>query len=200
MLSKLSERAGFVYLARALPARTAQAVLALKITGVAGTPVMRRVYPRGTLAAQVLGVVGAEGSGLAGIEYSRNKLLAGRSGRRRVVSDALGQPVSITETRQEVPGESVSLTLDANIQQRAEDVLGAVARAFDPKDATAIVMDPRSGAILALANWPQVDADDPGAYSPEARPKRWRTGRSASTTNRAPRSRWWRCPARSKLG
>jgi cell division protein FtsI (penicillin-binding protein 3) len=168
VLEKLSERSGFVYLARALPARAAQAVLALKIDGVTGTPVMRRVYPRGTLAAQVLGVVGTEGKGLAGLEYSRNALLTGRSGERRVVSDALGQPVSIAETRREVPGQSLTLTLDANIQQRAEDVLGAVARVFTPKDATAIVMDPRTGAILALANWPQVDANDPGVSPPEA--------------------------------
>jgi len=76
--------------------------------------------------------------------------------------------VSITETHQEVPGKSLSLTLDANIQQRAEDVLSAVARAFDPKDATAIVMDPRSGAILALANWPQLNANDPSAAPGEA--------------------------------
>jgi cell division protein FtsI (penicillin-binding protein 3) len=168
VLTKLSERRGFVYLARALPEKTAQAVLALKIAGVTGTPVMRRVYPRGTLAAQLLGVVGSEGKGLAGLEYSRNSLLAGRSGERRVVSDAIGQPVSISETRRVQPGESLSLTLDANIQQRTEDVLAAVARVFAPKDATAIVMDPRSGAILALANWPQVDVNDPSAYSPEA--------------------------------
>lgn len=167
VLRELSERTGFVYLARALPEKAAQAVLALKINGVTGTPVMRRVYPRGTLAAQVLGEVGTEGTGLSGLEYSSNKLLSGRSGQRRVVSDALGQPVSITETHREVAGKSLSLTLDANIQQRAEDVLGAVARDFEPKDATAIVMDPRSGAILALANWPQVDANDPSASPAE---------------------------------
>ncbi|HYM55195.1 MAG TPA: penicillin-binding protein 2 [Solirubrobacteraceae bacterium] len=167
VLSRLSERRGFVYLARAVPAQEADAILALKIPGVAGTPVMRRVYPRGTLAAQVLGVVGTEGNGLAGLEYSRNVLLRGRSGQRRVVSDAIGQPVSITETHPEQPGMSLRLTLDANIQQRTEDVLGAVGRDFNPKDATAIVMDPRSGAILALANWPQVNANDPGS-SPAA--------------------------------
>jgi cell division protein FtsI (penicillin-binding protein 3) len=168
LLTKLSERRGFVYLARALPARAAQAVLALRMAGVTGTPVMRRVYPRGTLAAQVLGVVGSEGAGLAGLEYSSNKLLTGRSGERRVVSDELGQPVSISEPRRVLPGESLRLTVDANIQQRAEDELAAVAKVFGPKDATAIVMDPRSGAILALANWPQVDVNDPSAYSPEA--------------------------------
>jgi cell division protein FtsI (penicillin-binding protein 3) len=168
VLAELSKRTGFVYLARALPAHAAQAVLALKLAGITGAPVMRRVYPRGTLAAQVLGEVGTEGRGLSGLEYSANSLLSGHAGQRRVVSDAIGQPVSITETSREAPGQSLSLTLDANIQQRAEDVLGAVARVFQPKDATAIVMDPRSGAILALANYPQVDANDPGESPPEA--------------------------------
>ncbi len=84
-------------------------------------------------------------------------------GRRHVVSDAIGQPVSITEPSREEPGTSLSLTLDANIQQRTEQVLGAVGSVFSPKDATAIVMDPNSGAILAMANWPQVNANDPGA-------------------------------------
>jgi cell division protein FtsI (penicillin-binding protein 3) len=161
VLRRLSERSGFVYLARALPARQARAVLALKIPGVAGAPVMRRVYPRGTLAAQVLGVVGTEGNGLAGLEYSRNSLLGGRAGRRHVVSDAIGQPVSITEVHREVPGASLSLTLDADVQQRTEEVLSAVGRVFNPKDATAIVMDPRSGGILAMANWPEVNANNP---------------------------------------
>jgi cell division protein FtsI (penicillin-binding protein 3) len=168
LLPKLAQHAGFVYLARAVPAKQARAILALNIPGLAGSPVMRRVYPRGTLAAQVLGVVGTEGDGLSGLEYSRNDLLAGRSGQRRVVSDALGQPVSIAEVHHEQPGSSLTLTLDANIQQRAEDVLDAVGRVFTPKDATAIVMDPRSGAILAMANWPQVNANEPGASAPQA--------------------------------
>jgi cell division protein FtsI (penicillin-binding protein 3) len=168
VLAKLSQRTGFVYLARALSFHQADAVMALKIPGISGTPVMRRLYPRATLAAQVLGVVGTEGHGLAGLEYAHNKLLAGHSGERRVVSDAIGQPVSITETSTVTPGTSIKLTLDANIQQRAEEVLGAAGRVFSAKDATAIVMDPRSGAILAAANWPQVNANDPGASPPEA--------------------------------
>ena len=163
VLRKLSQRTGFVYLARGMPAKQAQPVLALKIPGVSGTPVMRRVYPRGPLASQVLGLVGTEGKGLAGLEYARDSQLRGRSGERRVVSDAIGQPVSITESRPVLVGQSLALTLDANIQQRTEDVLGAVARVFNPKDATAIVMDPRSGAILAVANWPQVNPTDSGA-------------------------------------
>jgi cell division protein FtsI/penicillin-binding protein 2 len=167
LLKKLSERAGFVYLARAVPARQAEAALALKIPGLSGTPVMKRVYPRGDLAAQVLGQVGTEGQGLSGIELGSEGVLHGHTGQRRVVSDAIGQPVSISEPHAEEPGKSIQLTLDANIQQRTEDVLQAVAQSFSPKDATAIVMDPRTGSILALANWPRTNANDPGASSPE---------------------------------
>jgi cell division protein FtsI (penicillin-binding protein 3) len=163
LLADLSEHTGFVYLARSVPAKAAQTVLGLGIAGISGTPVMRRVYPRGTLAAQLLGVVGTEGNGLTGLEYSDNSLLHGRAGERRVVSDALGQPISIDNVHPEVSGDSLSLTIDANIQRRAENVLGAVAKVYEPKDATAIVMNPSTGAILALANWPQVNANDPSA-------------------------------------
>ncbi len=167
VLRELSEHTGFVYLARALPDRRADAILALKIAGVTGTPVMRRVYPRGPLASQVLGLVGTEGTGLEGLEYSSENLLRGHPGQRRVVSDAIGQPVSITEAHPAVPGKSLALTLDANIQQRTEDVLQAVGKVFAPKDATAIVMDPRTGAILALANWPQANVSSPSTSSAE---------------------------------
>jgi cell division protein FtsI (penicillin-binding protein 3) len=170
VLTKLSRHTGFVRLAHALPYNAAHKVLALKVPGVQGVPIMRRVYPRGTLAAQVLGIVGVEheGAGLMGLEYSANSTLAGHAGRRSVVSDAIGQPVSIAETRHEQAGASISLTLDANIQQRTEDVLSAVGRLFQPKDSTAIVMDPRTGAILAMANWPPVDANHPGAAATSA--------------------------------
>jgi cell division protein FtsI (penicillin-binding protein 3) len=162
VLTKLSEHTGFVVLATALPYRSARKVLALKIPGVQGTAVMRRVYPRGILAAQVLGFMGTEGKGLMGLEYSRNSLLEGHAGKRRVVSDAIGQPIAIAEASHERAGSSLGLTLDVNIQQRAEDVLSAVGRVFHPKSSTAIVMDPRTGAILAMASWPLVNSNDPG--------------------------------------
>ncbi len=161
VLTDLSERGGFVALARALPAARAKAVLALNIPGVSGTPTTRRVYPRDTLAAQVLGMLGTEGSGLSGLEYTDNAILSGRAGERRVVSDALGQPISIANVRREEPGAQLRLTLDANIQQRSEAVLSAVGRVFHPTDATAIVMEPDTGAILAMASWPQLNLEDP---------------------------------------
>ncbi len=166
VLDELTQRTGFVYLARALPESQAKRVLALGIAGIAGTPVMRRVYPRGALAAQALGFVGTEGEGLTGLEYLQNSVLRGQAGTRRVVSDARGQPISISEPRPAVPGKSLALTLDTNIQQRTEDVLAAVGRAFAPKDATAIVMEPSTGALLAVASWPAMNASDPALSTP----------------------------------
>jgi cell division protein FtsI (penicillin-binding protein 3) len=172
LLGKLSEHTGFVLLAPALPASQARKLMArvaaLKLEGITGTPTMRRVYPRGTLASQLLGFVGSEGKGSSGLEYSQDSLLQGTAGERKVVSDAVGQPISITSVHAEQPGANLTLTLDANIQQRAEDVLDAVGKVFDPKDATAIVINPSTGALLAVANWPSVNLNDPGAYSKTA--------------------------------
>lgn len=165
LLELLSQHTGFVYLCHGLPAARAKRVAALRLEGIEETPVMRRVYPRGTLASQVLGILGTEGNGLSGLEYSENSVLSGVSGKRRVVSDALGQPISITDVHQEKPGKSISLTLDADVQHRAEAVLSAVGKVFHPKDATAIVMDPRTGAVLAMADWPQINANDAASAS-----------------------------------
>jgi cell division protein FtsI (penicillin-binding protein 3) len=162
VLRDLSEHNGFVYLAKALPGARAKAVMALNVPGVAGTPTMRLVYPRDTLAGQALGMMGESG-GLSGLEYAENTILRGRAGERRVVSDAHGQPISISVVHREVPGAQLRLTVDANIQQRTEAVLNAVGKVFHPKDATAIVMAPDTGAVLAMASWPQLSLDDPPA-------------------------------------
>jgi cell division protein FtsI (penicillin-binding protein 3) len=108
----------------------------------------------------VLGVVGTDNDGLAGLEYSQEKSLHGQDGERRLVKDALGKTVSLVETKRAQAGRSLSLTLDARIQERAEAVLSEVGQTYTPQGATAVVMDPRSGEILALANWPRVDANN----------------------------------------
>ena len=78
------------------------------------------------------------------------------------MKDALGEPVSMVETKRAEPGEDLRLTLDARIQERTEEVLAEVGQTYTPKGATAIVMDPRTGEVLALANWPRVDANNVG--------------------------------------
>jgi cell division protein FtsI/penicillin-binding protein 2 len=105
-------------------------------------------------------VVGTDNSGLAGLEYSQDSSLRGQDGERRLVKDALGKTVSLVETKRAQAGKSLSLTLDARIQERAEAVLSEVGQTYTPQGATAVVMDPRSGEILALANWPRVDANN----------------------------------------
>jgi cell division protein FtsI (penicillin-binding protein 3) len=167
LFDKLANRAsGFVYLARALPDSRAQALLKAGVPGISATPVNRRVYPRGPLAAQLLGLIGTDGDGHAGLEFTDNRILRGQDGTRRTIADALGHPISISDVHPAEPGQSIRLTLDANIQSRAEDVLRAVGAVYQPKDASAIVMDPRTGAVLAMASWPRVD-DNPGdSFSP----------------------------------
>ncbi len=160
MLDKLSQRSGFVYLARNLAATRSSKIKKLKIAGLQFIPSTRREYPREWMASQVLGWVGTDGGGLAGLEYARDALLRGRDGKRRIVKGALGQPIVLQETERARPGKDLRLTLDAELQGRVEDVLAQVGMTWRPKGATALVMDPYSNTVLALANWPRVDAND----------------------------------------
>jgi len=160
ILEKLSEKGGFVYLARNLPATRSAKLKKLDIAGLQFIPSSRRSYPRKWLASQVLGWVGTDGTGLAGLEYGRDSVLRGTDGTRRIVKDALGQPIVLQETKRAEPGKDLRLTLDAELQGKVEDVLAQVGLAWRPKGATAVVMDPYSNTILALANWPRVDAND----------------------------------------
>jgi cell division protein FtsI/penicillin-binding protein 2 len=132
----------------------------LGIEGIDTVVEPKRSYPQGHLASQVLGMVGTEYKGLAGLEYLHEETLGGDDGHRRIVKDALGEPVSLIETDRAEPGEDLRLTLDSAIQERVEAVLSEVGQTYQPAGATALVMDPRSGAILALANWPRVDANN----------------------------------------
>ena len=168
LLDKLTERSGFVYLARKLPEGRAAKVRKLGIAGIDLTPTSRRQYPRDWLASQVLGTVKADGTGGAGLEYSHERLLHGEDGRRRIVRDALGEPISIEDTKPMRPGSDISLTIDAQIQAKVEEVLRGVGQAYRPKSATALVTDPRTGEVLAMANWPAVNANDVGGAPPEA--------------------------------
>jgi cell division protein FtsI (penicillin-binding protein 3) len=173
LLKKLSNRdSTFVYLRHKIDASVGHKIEQLRIEGIDTVVEPKRTYPQGYLASQLLGAVGAENTGLAGLEYSQEDTLGGHDGRRRVVKDALGQPVSLVETERAEEGEDIKLTLDAAIQERVEAVLGEVGMTYQPAGATAVVMDPRTGAILALANWPRVDANDPDGAPEYARQDR----------------------------
>jgi cell division protein FtsI (penicillin-binding protein 3) len=149
---------GFVYLARQVPAEQARKVEKLEIEGIDLVPERRRTYPRRWLASQVLGTVGTDNVGLSGLELQHDQRLRGSDGERRLVRDALGEPISLRDTRPEDAGADLELTIDAAIQDKVEAALEQVGRDFSPAGATALVMDPRNSEVLALANWPRVDA------------------------------------------
>ncbi|HTX47051.1 MAG TPA: penicillin-binding protein 2 [Solirubrobacteraceae bacterium] len=152
---------GWVVLALQIPGDLANEITNMRIDGISMDPTVRRVYPRSTLAAQVLGTVGGYDQGLSGLELEYNHALAGVAGQRRVVSDAIGQPISIDAVKATVPGQSLRLTINAALQTEVQQVLAGVGAQYSPKAATAIVMNPDTGAILALASWPTVNANDP---------------------------------------
>jgi cell division protein FtsI (penicillin-binding protein 3) len=169
LLAKLSEDSGFVYLARRLPAAKADRVADLGIEGITLTPSTRRTYPRTWLASQLIGNASEQPGGGTGLEYGSDDVLRGQDGIRRVVSDALGEPISIDDERPTVPGKDVELTIDANLQQKVESVLDGIGQAYRPRrGATAIVMNPQTSEVLAPANWPRVDTNDPGGAPPYA--------------------------------
>lgn len=161
VLGLLSKNNGYVHLARLLPADQATRIMKLQINGISLVPRTTRTYPRGWAASQVIGSVHGSGTGASGLEYYYNHQLTGTDGIRRIVNDAIGQPISIDDVRSTRPGSTLRLTIDAALQDEVEQVLAGVGAQYSPKGATAIVMNPQTGAIMALANWPRVNANNP---------------------------------------
>jgi cell division protein FtsI (penicillin-binding protein 3) len=129
---------------------------ALGVKGVYGSRVYRRAYPHNSLAAHIVGYVNQAGEPAAGIEHYADFYLHGRDGWREGERDGKGREVAQFRTR-EVPaadGYSVELSLDTTVQHIAEEELDYIAKKFQPLKATIIVSDPRTGFILALANYP----------------------------------------------
>ncbi len=167
VLHALDENSGFAYIARKVDLKTADEIAALKLPGIGQLPDSRRTYPQGELAAQVVGAVGVDNQALTGLEAGEDGILHGTDGERRVVMDALGDPIRLDAVSDASDGHDVQLTLDSAIQAETEKVLAGVGATYAPKGATAIVMDPRTSKVLAMANWPPVDPTDLGNASPE---------------------------------
>lgn len=178
LLEELSDRdRGFVYLARKLNAGVGEKVSKLGIEGIDFDIEPRRTYPQGALAGQLIGSVGTDNYGLSGLEQQHEEDLHGTDGKRRLIKDAMGDVVSIIDAERAEPGEDLQLTLDATLQERVEAILEEVGATHLPRAATAVVMDPRNGELLALANWPRIDPNDPGGSPADAR-RNWAVGGS----------------------
>jgi len=160
LLPELADRSrGFVYLQRQADPIKAAVLAQKKIPGIGFYPDQRRNYPQGSVAAQVLGYVGIDGKGLAGLELEFDRELAGRAGHETVVKDPRGRAIAVLADRPAVQGRSVTLTLDHTIQANAEEVLRQTVQAWSAKDASAVVLDPRTGEVLAMAVEPGFNAN-----------------------------------------
>src|SRR5271169_1105743 len=151
---------GFVYVERKAPPAEATALAKKDIVGFGFYPEQRRVYPQKSVAAPVLGYAGVDNSGLAGLELQLNSQLTGKPGEETVVRDPLGHVISIENEKPAREGRNVFLTLDHTIQADAEQVLRATVAKWHAKDATAIVLDPHTGAVLAMATEPGYNANN----------------------------------------
>ena len=131
---------------------------------------LKRCYPQGKLAGHVLGVRDIDGIGRDGIERSFNKLLLGEPGFCILTHDARGKTLTIREhlTQPPKPGTTIVLTIDSVVQTFVEQVLEGVMDEWKPESATAIVMDPHTGELLAMANRPTFDLSARGAGGPDA--------------------------------
>lgn len=161
----------FVWIRREVGDEEAAAIRSLGLAGVRLVPQWRRTYPQGETAGHVIGFASRDGEGLEGIEFVADAQLRSVAGQLRVRRDARRRLFVAAEevVREPRPGLDVRLTLDSYIQHLAERELSRVAVEFEPQSATAVCMDPRTGDILALANYPAFSPADAWNTDPALR-------------------------------
>ncbi|UJA19856.1 penicillin-binding protein 2 [Thermoleophilia bacterium SCSIO 60948] len=168
LLEAMSDRqSGFAYLARKVDLDAAAELDELGLAGIGTLPDSKRIYPQGDLAAQLIGGVGIDNDGLVGLEATEEDLLKGDDGERAITTDALGDELERDTIDPESVGEDLKLTIDAPIQAKTEEVLAGIQEKYSPKGATAIVMNPQTGEILAMASTPTFDPAEIDRATPE---------------------------------
>jgi len=138
----------------------AQKIKDEKLAGVGFDASTQRVYPEGALASQVLGFVNSEGKGKYGFEQANDEILSGKDGELKTVTDVRDVPLTVTDKNIKKPavnGKNMVLTIDRNVQSKVEEALMAGVKRSGATRASAIVMDPRTGKVLAMANVPTYD-------------------------------------------
>ena len=152
---KLASERDFVYLQRQVPPELAAQVAALKLPGINEERGYRRFYPAADVMAHMLGFTGDKDVGQEGVELAFQEQLAGKPGSRRVIKDRRGQIVEDVESiRQPQDGQDITLAIDAKIQYLAYASLRQAVEDFKAKAGSAVVLDARSGEVLALVNFP----------------------------------------------
>jgi cell division protein FtsI/penicillin-binding protein 2 len=150
----------YVVLAKRLTKDQNDRLRALKLPGIGTVAQDYRTYPQGALAAQVLGFVNNDGKGVYGLEQAFNKQLSGTAGQLKAITDIHGVPLAASPNNVETPavaGKDIVLTLDLTIQAQMEKILQAEAQKTKSQLLSAVIIDPNSGAVKAMANYPTFD-------------------------------------------
>jgi cell division protein FtsI/penicillin-binding protein 2 len=166
VFAKLKTNRGFTWLKRKVDYPEVARVKALDLAGVYCERESKRFYPNRELASHVLGYVGMDNEGLSGLEFSYQKEIGGSPGRVVLMTDAKQRSFSSVE-KAPVPGQNLVLTIDQTLQYLTEQELAAQVRKSRALGGTAIVMEPASGEILAMASYPSFNPNHYAKYSPE---------------------------------
>jgi len=173
LIKNLTSGKAFVWIKRQATPRETDRIRALNLDGIGFIPEYNRFYPNKTLAAQTIGFTGIDGKGLEGIEYHYDKYLKGASRRQIIERDALGYRIKPPQgAMSDFSGYNLTLTIDRTIQYIVEKALADGIERYSAKSGIAIVMQPSTGAILALANYPFFNPNTFGTYDPAVRRNR----------------------------
>ncbi len=167
--AKVKAGGRFAWLRTGMTAEQADAAKSARVDGLGLVPLQERVYPNGDLARGVLGLVGAEGRGMAGAEMTLEKRLRGAPRRFELIRDGAGHSIYKSLSDDGRVPEPVKLTIDRNVQYIAEEALRESAAQHAFKSGFVAVQDPRDGEILAMASWPPTPLKNPlvqDAYEP----------------------------------
>lgn len=158
----------FVWLKRQLSPDQAARVIALKIPGVFQQREFRRFYPAGDVTAHVIGFTGLEDQGQEGIELAQQSQLAGSAGQRRVIKDRKGRIVEdIENLKAPREGKALSLSIDEKLQYLAHRELKAAVEAHKAKGGALVMLDARTGEVLALVNQPDYNPNNRAQWNPK---------------------------------
>jgi cell division protein FtsI/penicillin-binding protein 2 len=156
----LNHKTSFVYIKRFADPAAADAFLKKSYVGVNSYPEEKRAYPQRSVASQVIGFAGTDNKGLGGLEIEYDRNLTGKTGKQTIVRDPFGRAISVVSMTPEQQGHDLFTTIDHTIQANAEAVLRKTIARWHANSATAVVLDPRSGAVLAMAQAPGYDANN----------------------------------------
>jgi cell division protein FtsI/penicillin-binding protein 2 len=156
----LNRKTSFVYIKRFADPKAADAFLKKGFVGVNSYPEEKRAYPQRSVASQVIGFAGTDNKGLGGLEVEYDRNLTGKTGKQTIVRDPFGRAIDVVSMTPEHQGHDLFTTIDHTIQANAEAVLRQTIAHWHARSATAVVMDPRTGAVLAMAQAPGYDANN----------------------------------------